>query len=78
MNALRTAVNDGLSKRASRELRCASAVMPVKLINTISQIQSAEVAQFSIDNAKDELNVKSVEITDSESGFGATECCFMT
>jgi isoleucyl-tRNA synthetase len=40
----------------------------VKLINTISQDTSAEVAQFLIDIAKDELNVKSVEIvTDSES-----------
>ena len=40
----------------------------VKLINTISQDTSAEVAQFLIDIAKDELNVKSVEIVaDSES-----------
>ena len=68
MNALRTAVNDGLSKRASEVIKVRQPLASVKLINTISQDTSAEVAQFLIDIAKDELNVKSVEIvTDSES-----------
>ena len=67
MNALRTAVNDGLSKRASEGIKVRQPLASVKLINTISQDTSAEVAQFLIDIAKDELNVKSVEIvTDSE------------
>ena len=68
MNALRTAVNDGLSKRASEGIKVRQPLASVKLINTISQDTSAEVAQFLIDIAKDELNVKSVEIvTDLES-----------
>ena len=68
MNALRTAVNDGLSKRASEGIKVRQPLASAKLINTISQDTSAEVAQFLIDIAKDELNVKSVEIvTDSES-----------
>ena len=69
MNALRTAVNDGLSKRASEGIKVRQPLASVKLVNTISQDTPAEVAQFLIDIAKDELNVKSVEIvTDSESG----------
>ena len=68
MNALRTAVNDGLSKRASEGIKVRQPLASVKLVNTISQDTSAEVAQFLIDITKDELNVKSVEIvTDSES-----------
>ena len=68
MNALRTAVNDGLSKRALEGIKVRQPLASVKLINAISQDTSAEVAQFLIDIAKDELNVKSVEIvTDSES-----------
>ena len=68
MNALRTAVNDGLSKRASEGIKVRQPLASVKLISTISQDTPAEVAQFLIDIAKDELNVKSVEIvTDSES-----------
>ena len=68
MNALRTAVNDGLSKRASEGIKVRQPLASVKLVNTISQDTPAEVAQFLIDIAKDELNVKSVEIvTDSES-----------
>ena len=68
MNALRTAVNDGLSKRALEGIKVRQPLASVKLINTISQDTSAEVAQFLIDIAKDELNVKSVEIvTGSES-----------
>ena len=68
MDALRTAVNDGLSKRASEGIKVRQPLASVKLINTISQDTPAEVAQFLIDIAKDELNVKSVEIvTDSES-----------
>ena len=68
MNALRTAVNDGLSKRASEGIKVRQPLASVKLINTISQDTPAEVAQFLIDIAKDELNVKSVEtVTDSES-----------
>ena len=68
MNALRTAVNDGLSKRALEGIKVRQPLASVKLINTISQDTSAEVVQFLIDIAKDELNVKSVEIvTDSES-----------
>ena len=67
MNALRTAVNDGLSKRASEGIKVRQPLASVKLISTISQDTPAEVAQFLIDIAKDELNVKSVEIvTDSE------------
>lgn len=68
MNALRTAVNDGLSKRASEGIKVRQPLASVKLVNTISQDTPSEVAQFLIDIAKDELNVKSVEIvTDSES-----------
>ena len=68
MNALRTAVNDGLSKRASEGIKVRQPLASVKLINTISQDTPTEVAQFLIDIVKDELNVKSVEIaTDSES-----------
>ena len=68
MNALRTAVNDGLSKRASEGIKVRQPLASVKLVNTISQDAPAEVAQFLIDIAKDELNVKSVEIvTESES-----------
>ena len=68
MNALRTAVNDGLSKRASEGIKVRQPLASVKLINTISHDTPAEVTQFLIDIAKDELNVKSVEIvTDSES-----------
>ena len=68
MNALRTAVNDGLSKRASEGIKVRQPLASVKLINTISRDTPAEVARFLIDIAKDELNVKSVEIvTDSES-----------
>ena len=68
MNALRTAVNDGLSKRASEGIKVRQPLASVKLVNTISQDTPAEVAQFLIDIAKDELNVKSVEIvTESES-----------
>ena len=68
MNALRTAVNDGLSKRASEGIKVRQPLASVRLINTISQDTPAEVVQFLIDIAKDELNVKSVEIvTDSES-----------
>ena len=68
MDALRTAVNDGLSKRASEGIKVRQPLASVKLINTISQDTPAEVAQFLVDIAKDELNVKSVEIvTDSES-----------
>ena len=68
MNALRTAVNDGLSKRASEGIKVRQPLASVKLINTISQDTPTEVAQFLIDIAKDELNVKSIEIvTDSES-----------
>ena len=68
MNALRTAVDDGLSKRASEGIKVRQPLASVKLINTISQDTPAEVVQFLIDIAKDELNVKSVEIvTDSES-----------
>ena len=68
MNALRTAVNDGLSKRASEGIKVRQPLASVKLVNTISQDAPAEVAQFLIDIAKDELNVKSVEIvTGSES-----------
>lgn len=68
MNALRTAVNDGLSKRASEGIKVRQPLASVKLVNTISQDTPAEVAQFLIDIAKDELNVKSVEtVTDPES-----------
>ena len=68
MNALRTAVNDGLSKRALEGIKVRQPLASVKLVNTISQDTPAEVAQFLIDIAKDELNVKSVEIvTESES-----------
>ena len=68
MNALRTAVNDGLSKRASEGIKVRQPLASVKLINTISHDTPAEVTQFLIDIAKDELNVKSVEIvTDSGS-----------
>lgn len=68
MNALRAAVNDGLSKRASEGIKVRQPLASVKLVNTISRDTPAEVVQFLIDIAKDELNVKSVEIvTDSES-----------
>ena len=43
MNALRTAVNDGLSKRASEGIKVRQPLASVKLINTISQDTPAEV-----------------------------------
>ena len=68
MNALRTAVNDGLSKRASEGIKVRQPLASAKLVGTISQDTSDEVAKFLVDIAKDELNVKSVEIVaDSES-----------
>ena len=62
MNALRVAVNDGLSKRAAEGIKVRQPLASAKLVSTISQNTSEEVAQFLVDIARDELNVKSVEV----------------
>ncbi len=62
MNALRAAVNDGLSKRAAEGIKVRQPLASAKLVSTISQNTPEEVAQFLVDIARDELNVKSVEI----------------
>ena len=61
MNALRAAVNDGLSKRAAEGIKVRQPLASAKLVSTISQNTPEEVAQFLVDIARDELNVKSVE-----------------
>ena len=67
MNALRVAVNDGLSKRAAEGIKVRQPLASAKLVSTISQNTPEEVAQFLVDIARDELNVKSVEaVTGSE------------
>ena len=67
MNALRAAVNDGLSKRAAEGIKVRQPLAYAKLVSTISQNTPEEVAQFLVDIARDELNVKSVEaVTGSE------------
>ena len=67
MNALRAAVNDGLSKRAAEGIKVRQPLASTKLVSTISQNTPEEVAQFLVDIARDELNVKSVEaVTGSE------------
>jgi len=62
MNALRAAVNDGLSKRAAEGIKVRQPLASAKLVSTISQNTTEEVAQFLVDIARDELNVKSVEV----------------
>ena len=62
MNALRAAVNDGLSKRAAEGIKVRQPLASAKLVSTISQNTPEEVAQFLADIARDELNVKSVEV----------------
>ena len=67
MNALRAAVNDGLSKRAAAGIKVRQPLASAKLVSTISDNTTDEVRQFLVDIARDELNVKSVEVaTDSE------------
>ena len=67
MNALRAAVNDGLSKRAAEGVKVRQPLASAKLVSAISQNTPEEVAQFLVDIARDELNVKSVEaVTGSE------------
>ena len=62
MNALRTAVNDGLSKRAAEGIKVRQPLASAKLVSTISQNTPEEVARFLVDIAREELNVKSVEV----------------
>ena len=62
MNALRAAVNDGLSKRAAEGIKVRQPLASAKLVSTISENTTDEVRQFLVDIARDELNVKSVEI----------------
>lgn len=62
MNALRAAVNDGLSKRAAEGIKVRQPLASAKLVSTISQNTPEEVAQFLVDIARDELNVKAVEV----------------
>jgi len=62
MNALRAAVNDGLSKRAAEGIKVRQPLASAKLVSTISQNTPEEVTQFLVDIARDELNVKSVEV----------------
>ena len=62
MNALRVAVNDGLSKRAAEGIKVRQPLASAKLVSTISQNTPEEVAQFLVDIARDELNVKTVEV----------------
>ena len=63
MNALRVAVNDGLSKRAAAGIKVRQPLASAKLVSTISQNTPEEVVQFFVDIARDELNVKSVEVS---------------
>ena len=63
MNALRAAVNDGLSKRAAAGIKVRQPLASAKLVSTISQNTPEEVVQFFVDIARDELNVKSVEVS---------------
>ena len=63
MNALRVAVNDGLSKRAAEGIKVRQPLASAKLVSTISQNTPEEVVQFLVDIARDELNVKSVEVS---------------
>ena len=70
MNALRVAVNDGLSKRAAKGIKVRQPLASAKLVSTISDNTTDEVRQFLVDIARDELNVKSVEVaTGSELEF---------
>ena len=62
MNALRAAVNDGLSKRAAEGIKVRQPLASAKLVSTISQNTPEEVTQFLVDIARDELNVKTVEV----------------
>ena len=62
MNALRVAVNDGLSKRAAEGIKVRQPLASAKLVSTISQNTPEEVSQFLVDIARDELNVKYVEV----------------
>ena len=62
MNALRAAVNDGLSKRAAEGIKVRQPLASAKLVSTISQNTPEGVAQFLVDIARDELNVKTVEV----------------
>ena len=67
MNALRTVVNDGLSKRAAEGIKVRQPLASAKLVSTISQNTPEEIVRFLVDIARDELNVKSVEaVTGSE------------
>ena len=67
MNALRAAVNDGLSKRAAEGIKVRQPLASAKLVSTISQNTPEEVVRFLVDIARDELNVKLVEaVTGSE------------
>ena len=67
MNALRAAVNDGLSKRAAEGIKVRQPLSSAKLVSTISQNTPEEVVRFLVDIARDELNVKLVEaVTGSE------------
>ena len=63
MNALRVAVNDGLSKRAAEGIKVRQPLVSAKLVSTISDNTTDEVRQFLVDIARDELNVKSVEVS---------------
>ena len=63
MNALRAAVNDGLSKRAAEGIKVRQPLASAKLVSTISDNTTDEVRQFLVDIARDELNVKSVEVS---------------
>ena len=63
MNALRVAVNDGLSKRAAEGIKVRQPLASAKLVSTISDNTTDEVRQFLVDIARDELNVKSVEVS---------------
>ena len=63
MNALRVAVNDGLSKRAAEGIKVRQPLSSVRLVSTISDNTTDEVRQFFVDIARDELNVKSVEVS---------------
>ena len=62
MNALRVAVNDGLSKRAAAGIKVRQPLASAKLVSTISDNTTDEVRQFLVDIARDELNVKAVEV----------------
>jgi isoleucyl-tRNA synthetase len=60
MAAVRSAINDGLSKRAQARIKVRQPLKSVTLVSTISSAVSDELNRELLEIAKDELNVKEV------------------